>query len=60
MKQITLTINPKIFKMMEEITKHHNDEIGISISLEETLEDLIYAHFITEVAVHRKHTAEIK
>jgi hypothetical protein len=53
MKTLTLELNDKTFTMLEEITKHHNKETGIDVGLNETLEQLIYAHYITEIAPNK-------
>lgn len=54
MEKLTLNLNDSTFKMLEEITEYHNKEAGSDVSKEETLEHLIYAHYICEVKIGQK------
>ena len=54
MKEITLRLEEKVLKMLEEITDQHNNEIGINVSKEETLAELIVAHYYCEVLTGKK------
>jgi hypothetical protein len=55
MRTLYLELEDKTFTMLEEITEHYNKETGIAVGLNETLEQLIYAHYITEIAPSKEN-----
>ncbi|MGW6301831.1 hypothetical protein [Peribacillus butanolivorans] len=53
MKKLTIKLDNKTFKMLEEITKHYNEEDGLNCSIEETVEQLITSHFFVEIKLKK-------
>ncbi|WHX62773.1 hypothetical protein [Peribacillus frigoritolerans] len=53
MKELTLNLNATTTKLLQEITVYHNRELGIVISPEETLKEIIIAHYYCEVLLRK-------
>jgi hypothetical protein len=49
LKKITLEVNDKIFKMLEEINEFYKADDGINSSIEELIEGIVFAHYMVEV-----------
>jgi low affinity Fe/Cu permease len=50
MKKLNLELNEKIYKMIEETTEYYNKVVGMNSSIEKTIEEIIFAHYMVEVA----------
>ncbi len=51
MKELKFKISEAQYKVLEEITEHHNEKIGIRVTIEETLKEIISVHYLTEVVL---------